>query len=227
MKICEDAQKRIQKHLKEILNLRSERRQKEDGSYITSADLLCQSIIFDYLSSLKEKFEIISEEVEIDEFTYDTSKNYVVLDPLDGTENFTSGLKEWGVSLSIYIKNRHYESMIMIPEMGLSLKTGEKAPHYQSRIHGLSSSLKKEHFSSLEDGKEYRIMGCAVYNLYNVITGSFCTFENPKGTRAWDILAGLNLALERGLEVSVNEERYLGEFLDPSQKYRFTIQWPA
>ena len=34
-----------------------------------------------------------------------------VLDPIDGTENFCSGLKEWGVSLSIWQGARHAGSL--------------------------------------------------------------------------------------------------------------------
>nr|HRY62645.1 inositol monophosphatase [Candidatus Paceibacterota bacterium] len=74
------------------------------------------------------------------------------------------------------------------------------------------------------DGYEYRIMGCCVYNMYNVIKGSFAAFENPKGAYSWDIIAGLNLAAEHDLVVVVEGKKYNGEFLDPAKKYRFKIK---
>jgi hypothetical protein len=37
-------------------------------------------------------------------------------------------------------------------------------------------------------------------------------------------LAGLNLALEHGLSVTVEGKEYAGEYLSPHQKYRFKIE---
>jgi hypothetical protein len=59
--------------------------------------------------------------------------------------------------------------------------------------------------------------------MFNVITGSFSSYENFKGARIWDILPGLNLALEHKLSVTVEGRKYQGEFLNPLEKYRFKI----
>lgn len=71
---------------------------------------------------------------------------------------------------------------------------------------------------------EYRIFGCAVYNIYNVIRGSFKRFINPKGAYVWDILPGTMLAFEQGCRVLVDDAPYNGTYLDPSRKYRITIE---
>ena len=223
LSLCRDISALIQKDMERILALRSERTLKVDGSYVTMGDLLCQKIVMDYVASLPEKFEVLSEEMDRSAFIYDPSKNYVVLDPVDGTENFTSGLKEWGVSVSVFRRGTHVESMLLLPEMGLTLISGGTVSKNHSRIHGLSSSLSPKNFQALEDDHEYRITGCCVYNMYNVVTGSFATFENPRGAWVWDILAGLNLAREHGLRVEVDGETYQGEFLDPTKKYRFKL----
>ncbi|MBI1999169.1 MAG: inositol monophosphatase [Parcubacteria group bacterium] len=222
--VCEEIQKRVYARIDEILILRNERTIKDDNSFVTEGDLLCQDIITSYIGSLPETFEVVSEEKALEGFSYDGTKNYVVLDPVDGTENFTSGLKEWGVSVSVYRRGKHAESMILLPELDLCLVTGSAISKRASRIHGLSSSLSSAHLQGMKDGLEYRITGCCVYNLYNVITGSFASFENPKGARVWDVLAGFNLALEHGLAVTVNGIRYTGEFLDPTKRYCFKIQ---
>ena len=67
-------------------------------------------------------------------------------------------------------------------------------------------------------------MGCAVYNLYNVIRGSFARFTNPRGAHAWDLLPGLMLALEHKCDVEVEGKPYHGEFLEPGRKYRVDIR---
>ena len=78
----------------------------------------------------------------------------------------------------------------------------------------------------MEPSPEYRIMGCSMYNMYNVIRGAYALFENFKGANCWDILPGLNLALEHGCEVEVNGETYHGEFLPPTARYRFKVRHP-
>ena len=59
-----------------------------------------------------------------------------------------------------------------------------------------------------------------MYNMLNVIKGSFKTFQNNNGANSWDILPGLNIALENNLSVFVEGKEYNGEFLQPNKKYR-------
>ena len=78
-------------------------------------------------------------------------------------------------------------------------------------------------FEKLGKEYEYRIMGCCMYNMYNVIRGSYCRFQHLKGCYSWDILPGINLALEQGLKVVINGKPYHREFLLPNIKYCFDI----
>lgn len=216
----------ISTNLPEILSLRDKKTKKEDGSFVTEGDLKCQKIILDYISNnfSKLNLEIISEEINEYNFIFDSTKNYLVIDPIDGTENFCSGLKEWGISLSIYLANKHHESAIFLPELNESLKTGDSLDYFESRIVGLSSNLSKIEIDNQEKYEEYRIMGCCVYNMLNVIKGSYKSFSNLKGAYSWDVLAGLNLSLEHGLKVTVDGNNYEGEFLLPNKRYSFSVQ---
>ncbi len=223
MSICKDIQQKIEAQLENILSLRADRDLKDDKSFVTKGDLLCQDIIVEHIQSLETPFEIISEEIDLGTFAYDKEKNYVIVDPIDGTENFTSGLREWGISIAIYEKGTHVESMLGLPELNVWLHTGDTIQKYESRILGLSSSLSKDDMNNIPRGPEYRIIGCCVYNVYNAITGSFASFENVKGANTWDILAGCNLALEHGRKVTVDGKPYAGEFLSPNKKYLFKI----
>lgn len=224
MSICRDIHELIRKNLPKIIELRDRKMMKKDNSFVTEGDLLCQKLIIGYINTLDEKFYVISEEMDTSNFFYNKKNNYIVIDPIDGTENFTSGLKEWGISVSIYKNGNHFESMLVLPELNLKLITGDKVFKYNSRIYGLSSSLTKDDLLKLEGKFEYRITGCCVYNIYNVINGSFAVFENFKGAYVWDILAGINIALENNLKVILDGKKYNGEFLSPDKKYRFRIQ---
>ena len=224
MSICEQIYRLICAKLPDLLSMRAERQQKADGSYVTPADLEIQGLVSDYLQRNKLDFVLVSEEMDLGGFSADPQKDYLVLDPLDGTENFTSGLKEWGVGVSIYRRGTHDESMIALPELNELLISGSQIVRHSSRIYGLSSSLRREDLLDIEPGYEYRIMGCSMYNLFNVIRGSYAVFENVKGVNTWDILPGINLALEHGCRVAVDGEPYHGQFLPPVKKYRIKVQ---
>lgn len=196
---------------------------KEDGSPVTSSDRLLEQLVQDFLGNKLPKLSFIGEETF--EFKWEKADGYLaILDPIDGTENFCSGLKEWGVSLSIWHGARHLGSMLLLPELGERLMTGDKLPKLYSRITGFSSSWCEEISTGVKDAVEYRATGCAVYNLFNVIRGSFARFVNPKGAYVWDLLPGLMLALEHECEVFLDDQIYDGRLLDPTRKYRVDIR---
>ncbi|MTH18087.1 inositol monophosphatase family protein [Flavobacterium sp. LC2016-01] len=224
MSICEKIEEIIMLNLSEILALRDEKITKADGSYVSKGDFFCENLVKDYIKSNLPDFFLVSEESPEMNVLNSKQKKVIILDPIDGTENFVSGLKEWGVALCVYIDGKHQESLLLLPELGCSLKSGDNFKKFESRICGISSSLTKEEILQLASGFEYRIIGCCVYNMYNVITGAFYSFENPKGAKVWDIIPGLNLAIENGLSVTVNNKEYHGELLEPDQKYIFKIQ---
>jgi fructose-1,6-bisphosphatase/inositol monophosphatase family enzyme len=209
--------------LAEVLALRTTATPKSDGSYVTEGDLLVQRIVLELIETHLPDALLVSEEMENTTVQVPPGRWVVVLDPIDGTENFTSGLAEWGISVCCYIDGRHAGSLIGAPEMGQWLRSGQTLTRFRSRIRGLSSSLGKEDILKVGVGPEYRMLGCCVVNMMNVIRGSFLTFENPKGARSWDIIAGFNLALEHGLSVEVDGQPYTGAYLPPDGKYRFKV----
>ncbi|AEI51019.1 inositol monophosphatase family protein [Runella slithyformis] len=224
MSICDKIKKIIKDNLEEIVTLKQEKILKNDNSYVSKGDYLCEKLVKEFIKMELPDYALVSEESPEDNKQNWLKDKVIILDPIDGTENFVSGLKEWGVAVCVYEYSKHKESMLALPELDCYLKTGDKYQKYDSRIAGISSSLTKEDILKLEPGFEYRIIGCAVYNMYNVVTGSFHSFENPKGAKVWDIIPGLNLALENGLSVTVNNQEYHGELLDPNQKYIFKVQ---
>jgi myo-inositol-1(or 4)-monophosphatase len=223
MSICSTILTEVKVNLSNILERRGIRQLKDDGSYVTEGDFLCEKIIKECIQKKFPDFFLVSEESPEKNVENSKQSNVIIVDPIDGTENFTSGLKEWGIAICVYQYGKHMESMLALPELNCYLKTGDEIQKFNSRISGISSSLTREDILKLEPGFEYRIMGCSVYNMYNVITGSYYSFENPKGAKAWDIIPGLNLALEHGLNVTLNNKPYNGELLTPDQKYIFKV----
>jgi myo-inositol-1(or 4)-monophosphatase len=213
----------IEGNLNQIQSTRYNVTIKEDGTPVTDSDLFIENLVRQFLSIRLPNVVFIGEE-SFDFLNKSTDSFTVLLDPIDGTENFCSGLKEWGVSFGLWHKQKHLGSFLHMPELGVRVLTGDSVEPISSRITGLSSSISSDFFEIMSNPGEYRIFGCAVYNIYNVIRGSFKRFINPKGAYVWDILPGTMLALEQGCRVLVDDAPYNGTYLDPSRKYRITIE---
>jgi myo-inositol-1(or 4)-monophosphatase len=213
----------VMAHLSDILARRDRVSWKDDGSPVTAADIYVEDLVRSCLAACLPELSFVGEE------SFDPSEvlgsGYVaLLDPIDGTENFISGLKEWGVSLGIWHGGRHAASMLLMPELGEGLKTGDRITPRTSRIVGFSSSFCEEIGRQMGEVRESRITGCAAYNLYNVTRGAFARFCNPRGAYGWDLLPGLMLALEHGCEVLVDGNEFDGRFLKPGQRYRVDVR---
>ena len=223
--ICSSIVNQIRDNLSDILDLRDQITKKEDDSYVSEGDLLVQDIVFRYIREHLPEHELISEELaRDDQKEWNEKGSYVILDPIDGTENFISGLKEWGVGICIFTDGKHEESCIFLPELDDVQISGMPMRKYTSRIRGLSSSLKKDDLMQLPEGYEYRIIGCSMYNMLSAVRGSYDSFENVRGVHCWDVLPGLNLALEHGCPAYVDGKPYRGELLFPVKKYKIKIQ---
>ena len=208
--------------LPEILAMRFNITMKADGSPVTDADVFLEKHIHDFLNQRIPGLTFVGEE------TYaggaiPTSGMIALLDPVDGTENFCSGLKEWGVSFGLWKDRQHLGSLLMMPELGDQLMTGDRPPRLRSRIVGFSSSFCEPIAEQMREVQESRIFGCAVYNLMNVARGAYARFSNPRGAYAWDLLPGLMLALEQGCSVMVEGREFRGEFLEPHRRYRVDV----
>ncbi|MEL0630486.1 inositol monophosphatase family protein [Psychromonas aquatilis] len=215
----------IKESLDDILKLRNNKIKKEDESFVSKGDLLVQDIILGFCNKNLPKHHIISEElVSEKDSVWDHKGSYIVIDPIDGTENFVSGLREWGIGISIYTDGQHQESCIYLPELNEVAISGASLERFESRIHGLSSSLSKQDLEQLPSAFEYRIIGCSMYNMLSAVKGSYARYENKKGANCWDILPGLNLGLEHGCKVHVDGLPYEGQLLFPTQKYKIVVE---
>jgi myo-inositol-1(or 4)-monophosphatase len=212
----------IQDSLPQVLGSRYDIAYKPDGSPVTKSDIYLEKVIRNYLTSQIPDLTFVGEESF--DFTWEENKGYLaILDPIDGTENFCSGLKEWGVSLGLWYGEEHLASMLLMPELQECIKTGDLIQPRFSRITGFSSSYNQMIGEGIKEAIEYRVTGCAVYNLFNVIRGSFARFVNPKGAYVWDLLPGIMLAHEHSCQISLNDHAYGGQLLDPTKKYRVDI----
>jgi len=84
---------------------------KNDGSFITQADIAIQNFLQTELKKYWPEYDFFAEEMSIDEmedFFTRNSDGFWCLDPIDGTSNFSSGLPYFSISLAL-IKNSKIE----------------------------------------------------------------------------------------------------------------------
>jgi myo-inositol-1(or 4)-monophosphatase len=213
--------KKLRQQLPNIYKVKGYKKIKKDKSIVTKSDKMIQNIIISELKKkLKDNFYLISEEkknIKINQ--YSKFKYIITLDPIDGTENFYAGLPEWGISISIYKNENHFESCIFLPDIGKILKTNNKIKRNNSKIKSFSSTI---NLSKIKRKDEFRLFGCCVYSIYHVIKGSLKEYKSEKAN-SWDILAGANLAIENGLNVKIDNKKYYGKFLHSNKKYKIQI----
>ena len=220
--ICTQLIDIIKKNLINIKKLKDTFYNKNDGCHVSEGDLLIQKLLQDEISKNYNNYFLISEENDHIE-SWKNYSNFIVLDPIDGTENFISGMLEWGVGISVFKNNKHKESAILLPDMNLQIMSGDKIIKNQSRIVGMSTRHFKKGLQPCDKNFDYRALGCSMINMYYVLTGSFNHYVDPIGGFVWDILPGLNLALENKMDVYVDDKKYNGEFLSPEKRYKIKI----
>ncbi len=94
------------------------RTNKEDGSFVTEADLAVQSRVQSLLAQEYPNIGFLGEEMTLvqQQSALDDKQGVWILDPLDGTSNFSAGIPYYAISLA-YIKDGNIEwGMVYDPE---------------------------------------------------------------------------------------------------------------
>ena len=196
---------------------------KSDNSPVTEADLAADRLIRQAIQKEYPDDGILSEEKGT---TYPDDYTHVwVIDPLDGTTNFSLGLHYWGVSIARLLNG--------VPEMAVTHFPLIDETYTAQQEKGAALNGETLHIKELEGNnlnsffaccsrthKNYhvnlpyktRTLGSAVYNLCAVAkSAALVAFEaTPK---LWDIAGGWLIAQEAGGSVQV----FTGESPFPAQ----------
>jgi myo-inositol-1(or 4)-monophosphatase len=189
---------------------------KPDRSIVTEADIASDKFIH---ASIQNRFPddlIISEELHPSKPLYSGIQDSFlwIIDPLDGTTNFSLGLPFWGVSIACLKNGELFIGAINFPLLDelYSAQKGQGAFLNDELLppDQPASKLQLSFFSSCSRAhKQYkvsvpyktRILGSACFTFCSVAKGSsILGFEaTPK---IWDIAAGWLIVQEAGKAVS-------------------------
>ena len=191
---------------------------KSPKDFVSNVDLECQKLSYELLKKEFE-YEILSEEKRIqDDIKTDL---FWIIDPVDGTHNYISGLPNFGVSIALATKNEFLLGVIYLPyfdEMYYAVKNHGAFMNNEkiqvSKNNDLEKSmitfdnqfyLNKKSFDVykkiVDSCFTTRILGSAVYDFCLIASGKVDA-RVWNNTKIFDFAAGLTIVNEAGGQVT-------------------------
>jgi len=189
---------------------------KADRSVVTEADLAADRMIAKHLKKNYPNDGLISEETHpaylLDHENFRNPPEPIglwVVDPLDGTTNFSLGLHYWGVSIARLVNGWPDIAVLYFPLLD-ELYTAQKGagaylngdplqvkPPQESRISFFACCSRTFRRYDVSIQYKARILGCASYTFCTVARGiALLGFEST--AKIWDFAGGWLLLQEAG-----------------------------
>jgi len=208
--------------------------QKADGSLVTQSDKWADQEIRDAIASTFSGYGILSEESDQ---TFPGTEWCWVIDPLDGTTNFTRGIPIWSISLGLLYRGIPVFGYVYVPPVNeafhgfwsgsfeLAIPSGAFRNHHP--IHTSDDAPSNNHFfnlcsrstSVIQKGFpcKIRMLGVASYNFLTVASGA--VLGSVEATpKVWDFAAAwVIVQAAGGIWLSLKEEPFP---LSPGEDYR-------
>jgi myo-inositol-1(or 4)-monophosphatase len=181
---------------------------KADHSVVTEADLAADRLITRNIHEMYPGDAILSEELNTD--LRSDAESIWVIDPLDGTTNYSLGLPVWGVSIARVTAGQPSLAVVYFPifdelysalrekgafRNGNPIKVKDRDPTQPAAFFSCCTRTHRRY--KVDVPYKARILGSAAYNLCLVARGSaLLAFEaTPK---IWDLAGGWLLVQEAG-----------------------------
>ncbi len=170
-------------------------------------DQLAHRLLMDRLGQRYPADRIRSEEAaRAEELVTDAGRVWIV-DPLDGTREYSEGREDWAVHVALAVDGRPVVGAVALPALGLVLGTGHPpalaAPAVPPRMV-VSRSRPPEFVPSIAGalGATTVPMGSAGAKIAAVIRGEAELYVHAGGQYEWDSAAPVAVALATGLHAS-------------------------
>ncbi len=201
IKASEKASKIIIRDFGEIENLQVSRKGPTD--FVTNSDIKVEKVIIDELKKARPNYSLISEEKGI-ETNKDTNNTWIV-DPIDGTINFSHGIPHFAISIALRSNNEIISGLIFDPiknEMFYAEKdNGAFFNNHRIRVsnkNDINDCLFAIGGKTTSEPKFLnRKSGCAALDMAYVAAGRYDGYYQ-KNLKIWDIAAGIILVKEAG-----------------------------
>ena len=183
-------------------------RRKFDGSLVTLIDEQTDHLVADAIRAAYPTHGVLSEEQNT---IYNPTESLTwVVDPIDGTTNFTRGLPIWGVSIALMQDGHPVVGVLHYPMLHETLTgaAGLGSKRNGSPIQSADTQLpddesfvmlctRSQRRYDLRSPLKPRIMGCASYHLAKLADGSALA-DLEATPKIWDLAAAQVILTEAG-----------------------------
>ncbi|MGC6491322.1 MAG: 3'(2'),5'-bisphosphate nucleotidase CysQ [Myxococcota bacterium] len=191
--------------------------EKDDGKGpLTEADLAANALLIEHLSAAFPNDAILSEET-VDSPTRLANARCWILDPLDGTREFTQKVPQFVVSVGLAVDGQIAVGVLVNPATGEEFTgvVGVGATYngepcqvtQQATLEGATllvsaSEYKKGWFDHLKGVAELQPVGSVAYKFGLVAAGRADATFTPKPRNEWDLAGGVACILAAGGETT-------------------------
>ncbi len=217
---------------------------KGHRNLVTEADLAVEEFLKESLSTLLTNSKFLAEETE--SLTTDFSGDVWIVDPIDGTTNFTQGLPHCAVSVALARDGEVQIGVVVNIFTGETFSAAKNLGAYRNKIklaqvvenpHGLfllgflnsEGERFDENLSIISKLRahvhEFRRLGAASLDICYVACGIAVAYL--ESVRPWDIAAGALIARECGCSVGAYRDDPQNESLpEDLRSFSFLVAHP-
>lgn len=183
---------------------------KSPDQPVTEADLAADAILKDILWGARPDYGWLSEETADNAARLDKQKVWLV-DPIDGTRSFISGLSEFSISIGLADAGRPVVGVVYNPATdelfsavagggawrdGKRLRAGGDRP--RSVLVASRGEIRQGHFEPFKAEFDVRGLGSTAYKLCKVAEGEVDVFMSRGPRSEWDLCGGDVIISEAG-----------------------------
>lgn len=166
-------------------------------------DRRANAFILDALKAARPDDAILSEEAADDPARL-TARRVWIVDPLDGTREYSAGRDDWAVHIALAVDGVAAVAAVALPVRGVTLTTGSPPPAPQ-RLRMLISRTRPPPIAiEVADrlGASLVSMGSAGAKAMAILLGDGDIYLHEGGMHQWDSCAPVAVALAAGLHAS-------------------------
>lgn len=183
--------------------------EQDQKAIARAGDARAQEYIAARLSQERPEDAVLSEEAK-DDLARLEARRVWIIDPLDGTKEFSQGRHDWAVHVALWEEGDLSAAAVALPGIGQTLRTDEPPtiPAREDPSAPLRFAVSRSHPSELitavieASGGTAVAMGSAGYKVCAVVRGEADAYVHAGGQFEWDSAAPVAVARAAGLFTS-------------------------
>ncbi|MGH6650321.1 MAG: 3'(2'),5'-bisphosphate nucleotidase CysQ [Sphingopyxis sp.] len=171
-----------------------------------AGDARANAMLMHELRAARPDDAILSEEEKDNVIRCESSRAWIV-DPLDGTREYSEGRSDWAVHVALAIDGVPTVGAVALPGLGLTLTSGSPQPLEPANVPpkmlvSRTRPAAEAVFVAEKIGAELLAMGSAGAKAMAVVRGEADIYLHTGGQYEWDNCAPAAVAMAAGLHVS-------------------------